>query len=118
MAYLQFHRKEGRMRRGDYITIAKNGTFRVSSDCYEKYFIGFKSVMFYYDKDRKSIGIKPMEEASADSYDIRVTTRENSKSVTITGISFLKYFGVDYSKTSKYEPKWNDEEKLLEIDLV
>lgn len=117
MAYEQFRRKEGRLGRGAYATITKQGTIRLSHSCYEQYFKEFEWVLFYYDKETNQIGIQPVNKKNVDTYQIRKTKTKSSVVYSISAVSFLKYYGIDFSKVRKYEPTWNKEKELVEIDL-
>ena len=117
MAYELFHRKEGRLGKGAYLTITKQGTMRLSHSCHEKYFEGFESVFFLYDKEEDCIALKPSKKKNADTYKIRKTKTTTSVIYSISAVSFLKYHGIDFSKIKKFEPIWNEDSDLLEIDL-
>ena len=118
MPYVKFSRKEGRIRRGEYITISKYCQFSLSLDCYERFFKGYKSVIFFYDKKNNLVGLKPLKEQADDSYDIRASrTGGASPLYSVSGASFLNHFGLKPSETKKYKPEFNEREGLVEIDL-
>jgi len=117
MGYEKFSRtKEGRQRRGEYVTISTLGIFRVSLAAYENYFEGYKYVELFYNSEAKKVGLKLLKEATPDSYDIRVSG-EKTKTVNITGKTFLNHYGIDYSKTRRYTPVQNKALGMIELDL-
>lgn len=115
MTYELFNRKKGHLGRGIYLAITNQGTIRLSHSCYEKYFKEFKWVHFYYDKKINRIGIKPINKEDIDAYQIRKTKAKSSVIYSLSAVSFLKYYGVDFSKVRKIEPVWDKEEKMLKF---
>ena len=97
------------------ISILKGGQFGINQACHRKYFKDYKCAFFYYDKETEKIGIQPTNEETKDSYPIRLSRGGNL--ANISAISFLKYFKIDYRVTKAYPVTWNDDEKLVEINL-
>ena len=96
------------------ITILRAGTFWVNKKASEKFFKGFKRVLFYWDKEREVIGLKPVNNKE-NSYSL--SRAKNRKDITISGTAFLNHNGISYKNTRNFEPSWNEKEKLVEIQL-
>jgi len=116
MAFEEFKKKGSQARHGAFISITPQKTLILSHDCHEQFFKECKAVIFFYDRERKRIGIKPLKESQERSYSIRVT-RKSSNIYVITANAFLNHYQIDYSERRKYEPRWNEKEGLVEIDL-
>jgi len=96
------------------ITIMRAGIFWVNRKASEEFFKGFKRVLLYWDKERRVIGFKPVNNEE-NSYSLsRVKIR---KDITISGMAFLRHNGISRKETRNFEPTWNEKEKLVEIQL-
>lgn len=116
MAFEEFKKSKYHSSKGNFITITKTGILNVSVEAYEKFLKDFECVQFLFDKENNLIGIKPMEEKHPDYYNIRVMDRGvGSKGISISALSFLKHYKIDYSKKKKLEPKLQDD--LIVLDL-
>ena len=116
MAYEEFTKKGGQAKHGVFVSITPQKTLILSHDCHERFFKGCNAIIFFYDPERKCIGLKPLKESEERSYSIRVT-RKTSNIYVITANAFLHHYGIDYSERRKYEPTWNEAEGVVEIDL-
>jgi len=96
------------------ITILKSGIFWVNRKTSERFFKGFKRVLLYWDKERKVIGFKPVNDGE-HSYSL--SRVEKRKDINISGMAFLKHNGISYKNTQSFEPAWDDKEKLVTIQL-
>ena len=96
------------------ITILRAGIIWVNRKGSEKYFKGYKRVLLYWDKERKVIGFKPVNNQE-NSYSL--SRAKIRKDLTISGMAFLKHNGISYKNTQNFEPSWNEKEKLVEIQL-
>ena len=61
------------------------------------------------------IGLQPTNEAASDVYNIRVG--RGGTLANISGVAFFKHFKVEHKESKPYMVTWNDEQKLVEIDL-
>lgn len=98
------------------ISVLKGGQFGINQVCYKKYFKNYKYAILYYDRKRKVIGIQPIDVATSEAYNIRLSRDE--KLANISAVAFLKYFDIPYTESKAYMASWNDEEKLVEVDLT
>ena len=115
MSFEKFSRRKRAGRGGVTVTVLKNGTLGISRRCYEELLGGQKYAILYYDRDRRIIGIQPTNKEDEEAYPIR--TLKNTKSVVISAAAFLKYFNIPHDVSKAYKVKWNEEAKLLELDL-
>ena len=96
------------------ISILKSGNFWVNRKTDERFFKGFKRVLLYWDKERKIIGFKPVNDGE-HSYSLNRAKKR--RDISISGSAFLKYTGINYKNTQNFEPIWDDKEKLVTIQL-
>jgi len=118
MAFEEFKAKKVQLKT-PYVSILRSGNIGLNSACYKKYFKDYKRIVFFYDRERKVIGIKPTEKELPNSYTIR-KNRAIGGGGNVAANSFLKSFvGIDYEKhgSKGYEVSWNDDEALLEVYL-
>lgn len=54
----------------------------------------------YFDEKTKKIGLKPVPQPTPNSYKVS----KGRHSMSISFISFLKYSGIDFSKTRHFKP--------------
>jgi len=114
MTFKKFSRKSITRGKEPMIAILKTGNFWINGFCRQKFLKDYEYVMFFYDEEKKIIGIKPSSE-DEDAYRIREVPR--GKGVLVSGSAFLKYFKIDYKKTRRFKVSWDDENKLLKINL-
>ncbi len=69
----------------------------------------------FTDKESNKIGIKPVEKEVDNSFVI--SYGRNNKIGSISGNSVLKHMDIDHSKSKNYTPKWDNEKKMIIIDL-
>jgi len=121
MAFEEFRTKniKNSQLKNPCVAILKSGTISFNTACYEKYFKDVLRIIFFYDRERKIIGIKPAQKKLANSYILR-KDRATPSGGQVSARSFLKSFvEIDYEKqgTKHYEVVWNFEENLLEVYL-
>lgn len=116
MPYEKFEGKGSWMTQGAFISITPQATLILSSECYNKFFKEYSAVLYFYNPEKKLIGLKPLKENEEGSYAIRITRKKNHIYV-ITANAFLNHYGIEYSERKKFAPKWNEAEGLVEIDL-
>lgn len=118
MAFEEFKAKKVQLKT-PFVSILRSGNIGVNSACYKKYFKDYTYIVFFYDRERRIIGIKPVEKELPNSYSIR-RNRAGGGSGNVAASAFLKSFvGIDYNKQGSkgYEVSWNDDEGLLEVYL-
>lgn len=97
------------------ISILDRGQFSISRVCYEKFLKGYRYIVLYYDEENRKIGFKPTNTKTPECYEILVD--DNDRLARISGHKFLNYFKVEHKESKKYLVKWNEKEKLVELDL-
>lgn len=118
MAFEEFKAKKIQMT-SPYAAILKSGSISINTACYKEYFKDVSHIIFLYDRERKTIGIRPAQKEQANSYAIR-KNRPTGGGGSMAASAFLKSFvEIDYEKqgTKQYEVSWNREENLLEVYL-
>jgi len=116
MAFEEFTLKRRPVMDTPMVSILKQGTIGLNGVCYEKFFKKHKYVIFLYDKENNTIAIRLTNEASGNTYNIRVS--RGGRLANISAIAFLKYYKIPYKEGSKsYTCSWNSKENMLEIEL-
>ena len=75
----------------------------------------YNFVILFYDKDAKKIGIK-FTNIDTDDGIIKIVKRKNS-GISFSGLAFLNYYGIDHSKTTKYDLEHDKENDLYVFSL-
>lgn len=115
MAFELFTKKGGKIS-SPKITIASAGYISFNSACMEKFFRNKSFVQLYWDKDKKSMGFKPIEKEIDGAF--KISSSGSGKPGSIAGKSFLKYYEIDFSKSKGFVPDWNEKEGLLVIKVL
>lgn len=68
-----------------------------------------------FDKERHLIGVKFLKQKDADAYPVKCT--KNKGHGSIAGVSFLKTYGIYPSETTQYMATFDDNAKILIIDV-
>lgn len=99
-------------------TITKAGSLYLNVICMRKYLTReHKYVNIYFDAEKKTIGIRPIEKPQYYSYAIRQI--ENHFGARIHTVTFFKYHKIPYGKTTRKHPvTWNKRYGLIEIKLL
>lgn len=114
MAFELFTKKGGKIS-SPKITIASAGYIGFNSACMDKFFKNKKFVQLYYDKDKKSMGLKPTEKEIEGAF--KISSSGPGKPGSMAGKSFLKYYEIDFSKTKSFVSDWNEKEEMLVIKI-
>ena len=116
MPYEKFEGQGSWMTQGAFVSVTPQATLILSRECYDKFFKEYSAVQYFFNPEKKLIGLKPLKEKEEGSYAIRVTRKKNHIYV-ITANAFLSFYKIQHSERKKYEPKWNEAEGLVEFDL-
>ena len=97
------------------VSILKQGNFNFNNGASK--ILHDKSVAFLqllFDKETNRIGFKPSGKGKPGAYKLR----ESKGGSQISGMAFLKHYQIPYkSGTRSYPASWDDEQKMLIIDL-
>lgn len=97
------------------VSLLKQGNFNFNNGALkilkEK---GATHLQLLFDKDTNRIGFKPCNKDTVGAYKLR----ENKGVGQISGMAFLKYYGIEYSsKTRAFPATFDDKLKMLIINL-
>ena len=97
------------------ISIRANGQIGFNQGAVEKCNLkNFEFVVLYFDKDAKRIGMRPTNEKEDGVCKIQIRDMNGA----VGAKSFLDYYSVDYKKTERYDPTWDDTNKMIVISLM
>ena len=115
MSYEAFEMTGVRMAAEAAITILKQGNFGINRRAAVEFFKGAKYASLHYDRAARRIGIRPEEKKAPHAYEIR--GQDGKGAMQISGSAFLRYFGIEHKTTKSYPCRWNEKEKVVEIEL-
>ncbi|OGF52719.1 MAG: hypothetical protein A2Z21_08030 [Candidatus Fraserbacteria bacterium RBG_16_55_9] len=97
------------------VSIRRNGQISLSHGAVQKFNLAdYSHVVLFYDKDANLIGLKPTrdpEEPGAYKLNLK------GMGASVAGLAFLDYYGIDYSRSQRYEARWDEEHEMVVIDL-
>ena len=97
------------------ISILKQGTIGINSECCRKFFKNYKHIIFLFDRENNKLGIKPTNEPASNTYSIRLS--RDGKLASVSAMAFLKYYNIPHKESKSYPCEWNESEKILEVKL-
>lgn len=111
----KFTHRQSRVYKEPTATISRSKYISLNMVAMTKFVGENKYAVLYFDKENQLIGIKFSKESVPESYKIR-KYRDNRLG-SITAISFLKYYKIPHDKTKTYPIEWNEQERMIIIDL-
>ena len=109
------------------VSIRKNGQVGFSQGSLKRFGLdeGEHSIVLFYDRDAKVIGMKPTtdprEQGAMKLVKRTATTPSGKTSISsyISARSFLNFYNIAYrEKIRHYEPVWSDDHKMILVDLT
>ena len=114
MAFEKFERKGGR-HSDPIVSVSAAGQITLNRATIDKYFNKIKFVHLYFNKRKSVIGVKAADKETDNAF--KLTSNEIQSNSSISGISFLKHYSIDYKSTKQYVPAWSDKEEMLIIKV-
>jgi len=97
------------------ISIRKNGQISLSQGAVQKFELReVPYVVLFYDKEAQRIGIKPTHDPEEPG---AYKLNHKGSGATISGLAFLDYFGIDHGRSQRYEAHWDEEHRMVVVDL-
>ena len=97
------------------VSIRKYGQIGFNNGAVKKFDLDkYEYVILFYDRENRRIGIKLTNNSSEDG---AMKLQKRPLNVAISAKSFLEYYEIPYLKTSRYNPQWDENEKMIIIDL-
>ena len=97
------------------VSIRRNGQIGFNNGARKRFELdNYKYVILFYDKENEKIGIKLTNEGSENGIMI---LQKRPLNVAVSAKSFLEYYELPYLKTSRYDPQWDENEKMIIVDL-
>lgn len=97
------------------VTITKHGIFNLNKAFMKTFVKDQTHVIFHYDKENRVIGLKLTNQPAPNSYKIRIARKGTLASVSAQ--AFLKYNRLRRKKSYPYSAIWDEESRLIIIDL-
>lgn len=100
---------------GEVVSINRQGQMIISVS-FRKHFPKGSPCELYFDKEKRLIGIKPVKEASHITATIKGWGAGKNTHLLMLS-SFLKCYKVSFDKPQRYNAHWDDEQKMLIVDV-
>jgi hypothetical protein len=113
MGFELFTKKGGRST-APKITIARAGYIGFNTATMEKYLANKKFIQMYWDDNRGLIGFVPLDKEKDDAFSLSL---HGNGPGSIAGKSFLKHYGIDFSKTRSFTPELIEKDNMLVIKV-
>lgn len=107
--------RRGRGPGGVFISLSKEGIFRFSLECYEKYMKDYSYVHLLFSRKQEMIAIDLLKEKDVDAFPIRKTKSEKSFTCCCACRAFMKCFDLDFSVSRRFYPTYDGEKKRFEF---
>ena len=108
------------------ISIRNNGVIGFSQGALRAFKLdsGIWFAELYFDKDTKTIGIKPTSDptvpgvAKINRRDVKAKGGRVNQTASIACRAFLDYFGISFrEKSMSYVPRWDEDNKMILVDV-
>jgi hypothetical protein len=91
------------------------GSISISSHLVRTYLDGYDYLVYFFDRDTRTIGLKPMREKTPNAYSIK--RYKGGRMCTVSAIAFLRHCEIPFDKTRSYPCRWNENHGMLEVRL-
>ena len=112
---LQLYKNKGGRSSKPKVSITAAGQIGINAQCADRYFKNKGHVQLYYDIDKKLVGIKGFDKES--EYTFKLTKSSGGGSSSVAGRSFLNSCEIDFSKSRRFTPEWDEKNEILLIKL-
>jgi hypothetical protein len=115
MAYELFNPKASRLG-SPALTIKTDGRITLNApagDIFKR--AGAKFVQILWDAKAFRVALRPLSKSGQSSY--KLTVNSSKRGAAVSGLSFLRYVGWNFSKSMTFPAEWNEKEKVLEASL-
>lgn len=99
------------------VSIGKSGFIYLNYFTMREHFTNVQWVDFYYDAEKKLLGIKPLRKRGEGSYKLNFCTPANQSTGVIRARSVIELLKINHAKKKTYSAKWKNRSRLLEIGL-
>ena len=113
MAFERFLKIAGYTKEAN-IKINKYSQFSLNKMVMGRYFDSLKNVFLYYDKEANKIGLEPTIKKEGT---FQIMTPHGYKYGVFSAKTFLKEYGIALTATRNFTPTWDEENKMLIVDL-
>lgn len=98
------------------ISINTSGIIGVNRGCINRFGLeDYDYAILYYDKKKRRIGIRLTNNEKEEG--ARKFRKRKGQGADVSARSFLSYYGIDRSKTRRYNVEWEKENKMMIIEL-
>ncbi len=114
MAWETFRRTSRPSPKDPTVTLSKNGMIGLNTATI-RLLGGNRYCLLMFDRRKHLVGIKLLKENQPDAYPVGVL--EAKSHGTISGVSFLKAYGIMPDKTQAFPASYDDKAKLIIVDV-
>ena len=97
------------------VSIRRNGQISLSHGAVQKFNLAdYSYAVLFYNKEESLIGLKPTQDPEEPgAYKLNL----KGMGASIAGLAFLDYYGIDYSRSQRYEARWDEKHEMIVMDL-
>ncbi len=117
MAFEKFRKKISARSRNPLVSIRRDGYIVMNGSAVESYLGPARHVHLLYDPQKKRVGVKPLRAEEADAYAARGRDIRGGKGIMVYAATFLKYYGIVAEASRAYAPAWDEQAKMLVVEL-
>lgn len=98
------------------ISVRVNGTIGFTSGAVKKFELrSYKSAILFYDKDTRSVGIKPTKEEKDEPGAHPINMGKTGAWISCR--RFFDFFGISPTTTKRYDARWDDSNKMIVFQI-
>ena len=113
MPFEEFDKRAALSNKSPTVTVLSTKGFTLNKAAYD--LLGSPgAVTLLYDPDEHLVGFKPSGSDSPRAYKVR--PQPKGPSVSVSGRSFIKHYGIDSSTTRRYEAQMSDGMLVLNLE--
>jgi len=114
MAYQKLLKNKRTIVDKPLVTVGSGDVIYLNTFVMRNYFKGIEWVELLYDDDKKRLGINPLKNENQGTFRLGFSSQKNKSTGVIAARSVIKSLKIIHST---YDAKWNDKEKILEVEL-
>ena len=115
MAFETFRRRTRPSPKDPMVTLSRHGMIGLNAAVVRNLIGEHKFAHLLFDREKSLVGIKLLKQADSDAYPMQVSHSKSHGS--ISGIGFLKTYKLIPTETKAYPARFNQETKMLIIDI-
>jgi hypothetical protein len=97
------------------MTLSKGGSIGLNSAIVKDVLGDYRHATLLFDKQKHLVGVKLLKSPDSESYPIHITPNESY--AMISGIAFMKAYGIFPKETKVFDATFDDKNKIIAADV-